>query len=135
MVAEAAKSQAEGDVSEHAAKTLVHVMRAQALECYLTKAINTGLGKGTVARVAAQIADIYDDALKALAHITIEQKSNHPWRHWGAMLQMKAMLKRATAQYYMAGACKERTQAGEEVARLHASRDLCEQLQKVATEL
>jgi len=96
-------------------ESLEALMLAQAQECYWQKAVKDGLKDASIAKLAAKVSDLYDEASGwALKSESISSDWIH---HMNAKHHHFA----AAAQYRAACDCLEKRKYGEEVARLRDS--------------
>ncbi|KAL0081159.1 BRO1-like domain-containing protein [Phycomyces blakesleeanus] len=103
------------DISPYALQTLINLMLAQAQECVWQKAAMDKLRDGTIARLATQIAQYYDEAHELATNSSIQDI--YP-PQWLAHMQIKALHFHAAAQFRKASECISQNKYGEEVARL-----------------
>ncbi|CBX91926.1 similar to pH-response regulator protein palA/RIM20 [Plenodomus lingam JN3] len=94
---------------------LEKLMLAQGQECFWQKAVKDGLKDATIARLAARVSDLYNEAREA--GITSDAISSEWIHHMTAKHHHFA----AAAQYRAACDCLEKREYGEEVARLRDS--------------
>ena len=117
-----------GDLSVAAVSVLQPLLAAQTYECSLVKAINAGMKPATVARIATQIASLYDQAHTAVLPLPVSK--THPWQAWQPCLQAKTLKARGLAQYYQSKVSEADSEWGEEVARLRLAVELLRNVEK-----
>jgi programmed cell death 6-interacting protein len=111
-----------GDLSLAAISVLQPLLAAQTYECSLVKAIKAGMKPATIARIATQIASLYDQAHTAVLPLPVGK--THPWQAWQPCLQAKTLRARGLAQYYQSKFSEASSEWGEEVARLRLAVEL-----------
>ncbi|KZM25104.1 hypothetical protein ST47_g3737 [Ascochyta rabiei] len=94
---------------------LEKLMLAQGQECFWQKAVKDGLKDATIAKLAARVSDLYNEACEA--GIQSDSVSSEWIHHMTAKHHHFA----AAAQYRAACDCLEKRKYGEEVARLRDS--------------
>ncbi|KAK9359444.1 BRO1-like domain-containing protein [Lipomyces starkeyi] len=112
---------APDDMSAATLDVLMHLMLAQAQECFWQKAVLDNIKNSLVARLAHQVSDYYGQALNS-AMRTAAIKSE--WIHH---FTCKKYHFEAAAQYRAASDCLSSGKYGEELARLQAAQDACAQ--------
>ncbi|KAK5138371.1 hypothetical protein LTR08_003432 [Meristemomyces frigidus] len=96
-------------------ESLEALMLAQAQECFWQKAVKDGLKDASIAKLAAKVSDLYNDAADwALKSPSVPSE----WIHH---LNAKSHHFAAAAQYRASLDCLEKRKYGEEVARLRDS--------------
>ncbi|TVU29064.1 hypothetical protein EJB05_20607, partial [Eragrostis curvula] len=103
------------DMSPQAAAMLERLMLAQAQECCFERALAAGTSRAACSKVAMQAGLYYKEAYDALLSPPLH---NHFERSWISQIQLKAALFNAEACYRYAMELHEKTEIGEEVARL-----------------
>lgn len=96
-------------------ESLEKLMLAQGQECFWQKAVKDGLKDATIAKLAARVSDLYNEACDA--GIQSDSISSEWIHHMTAKHHHFA----AAAQYRAACDCLEKRKYGEEVARLRDS--------------
>jgi programmed cell death 6-interacting protein len=96
-------------------ESLEKLMLAQGQECFWQKAVKDGLKDATIAKLAARVSDLYDEAREA--GIQSDSISSEWIHHMNAKHHHFA----AAAQYRAACDCLEKRKYGEEVSRLRDS--------------
>lgn len=100
------------DMDAHTLESLAQLALAQAQECYWQRAVLDGYSDGVIAKLAAEVSDLYDAAgEEAVKSDAISSAWIH---HMGAKHHHFA----GAAQYRSARDCLEKKRYGEEVARL-----------------
>lgn len=100
---------------------LQNLALAQAAECFWSRAVNDGMKDTVVAKLASQVQDLYSTAL------IYANRSNSIRSEWVSQLTVKQFHFEAAAQYRTAVDCLNRGKYGEEVSRLKACIQSCEQ--------
>ncbi|KAL5120499.1 pH-response regulator protein palA/rim20 [Pleosporales sp. CAS-2024a] len=103
------------DMDVRTLESLEKLMLAQGQECFWQKAVKDGLKDATIAKLAARVSDLYDEAREA--GIQSDSISSEWIHHMNAKHHHFA----AAAQYRAACDCLEKRKYGEEVARLRDS--------------
>ncbi|KAM0834584.1 hypothetical protein ACQ4PT_063499 [Festuca glaucescens] len=103
------------DMSPEASAMLERLMLAQAQECCFERALAAGTSAAACSKVARQAALYYEEAYAALV---IPLLQNHFDRSWLSHIQLKAAQFNAEACYRYAIELHEKTEIGEEIARL-----------------
>ena len=103
------------DMDELTLESLENLMLAEAQECYWQKAVKDGLKDASIARLAAKVSDLYNDAREWAL------KSDSVSSEWIHHMNAKHHHFAAAAQYRAACDCLEKRKYGEEVARLRDS--------------
>ncbi|KAK4935836.1 pH-response regulator protein palA/rim20, partial [Elasticomyces elasticus] len=103
------------DMDAMTLESLEHLMLAQAQECFWQKAVKDGLKDASIAKLAAKVSDLYNDA----GDWGI--KSDSVSSEWIHHMTAKHHHFAAAAQYRAACDCLEKRKYGEEVARLRDS--------------
>lgn len=96
-------------------ESLQALMLAQAQECFWQKAVKDGLKDASIAKLAAQVSDLYNEAGEWAL------KSESVSSEWIHHINAKHHHFAAAAQYRAACDCLEKRKYGEEVARLRDS--------------
>ncbi|KAK5110747.1 hypothetical protein LTR62_005624 [Meristemomyces frigidus] len=96
-------------------ESLQALMLAQAQECFWQKAVKDGLKDASIAKLAAKVSDLYNEAGDWAL------KSNSIRSEWIHHINAKHHHFAAAAQYRAACDCLEKRKFGEEVARLRDS--------------
>ncbi|KAI0130783.1 BRO1-domain-containing protein [Daldinia grandis] len=100
------------DMDEHTLDSLIQLQLAQAQECYWQKAVMDGYKDASIAKLAAKVSDLYNEASEAAMR---SQAISSSWIHH---MSAKHHHFAAAAQYRAACECLEKRKYGEEVARL-----------------
>ncbi|PSN64040.1 pH-response regulator protein-like protein palA/RIM20 [Corynespora cassiicola Philippines] len=103
------------DMDTMTLECLEKLMLAQGQECFWQKAVKDGLKDATIAKLAARVSDLYNDASEA--GIQSDSTSSEWIHHMTAKHHHFA----AAAQFRAACDCLEKRKYGEEVARLRDS--------------
>ncbi|KAL5207888.1 hypothetical protein ABZP36_032323 [Zizania latifolia] len=103
------------DMGPEAAAMLERLMLAQAQECCFERALAAGTSPAACSKVAKQAALYYEEAY---ASVVIPPLQNHFERSWISQIQFKSALLNAEASYRYAIDLHEKTEIGEEIARL-----------------
>lgn len=96
-------------------EALGHLMLAQAQECFWQKAVKDGLKDATIAKLAAKVSDLYNEANEW------SLKTDSIRSEWIHHVSVKHFHFAAAAQYRAARDALEKRKYGEEVARLRDS--------------
>lgn len=100
------------DMDAHTLESLAQLALAQAQECYWQRAVVDGYSDGVIAKLAAEVSDLYDAAGEEA--VKSDAVSSAWIHHMGAKHHHFA----GAAQYRAARDCLEKKRYGEEVARL-----------------
>ncbi|KAI2634109.1 BRO1-domain-containing protein [Hypomontagnella submonticulosa] len=100
------------DMEEHTLGSLIQLQLAQAQECYWQKAVMDGYKDASIAKLAAKVSDLYNEAGEAAMR---SEAISSSWIHH---MSAKHHHFAAAAQYRAACDCLEKRKYGEEVARL-----------------
>ncbi|KAI5862434.1 BRO1-domain-containing protein [Durotheca rogersii] len=100
------------DMDEHSLSALVYLQLAQAQECFWQKAVMDGYKDALIAKLAARVSDLYNEAGEAAMR---SEAISSSWIHH---MSAKHHHFAAAAQYRAACDCLEKRKYGEEVARL-----------------
>lgn len=103
------------DMDAMTLESLEHLMLAQGQECFWQKAVKDGLKDASIAKLAAKVSDLYNDAGD------FGVKSDAISSEWMHHMSAKHHHFAAAAQYRAACDCLEKRKYGEEVARLKDS--------------
>jgi programmed cell death 6-interacting protein len=103
------------DMDTMTLESLEKLMLAQGQECFWQKAVKDGLKDATIAKLAARVSDLYNEASEA--GVQSDSISSEWIHHMAAKHHHFA----AAAQYRAALDCLEKRKYGEEVARLRDS--------------
>ncbi|KAK3671893.1 pH-response regulator protein palA/rim20 [Recurvomyces mirabilis] len=103
------------DMDNMTLEALQALMLAQAQECFWQKAVKDGLKDASIAKLAAKVSDLYNEAGDWAL------KSNSIRSEWIHHINAKHHHFAAAAQYRAACDCLEKRKYGEEVARLRDS--------------
>uniref|UniRef100_A0A0D9VIR3 BRO1 domain-containing protein n=1 Tax=Leersia perrieri TaxID=77586 RepID=A0A0D9VIR3_9ORYZ len=103
------------DMGPEASAMLERLMLAQAQECCFERALAAGTSPAACSKVAQQAALYYEEAYSS---VVIPPLQNHFERSWVSYIQLKAALFNAEANYRYAIELHEKTEIGEEIARL-----------------
>ncbi|KAG0254085.1 pH-response regulator protein palA/rim20 [Actinomortierella ambigua] len=112
------------DISTAACTVFMHLMLAQAQECFWQKAVIDQMKDGVISRLAAQVADYYESAHEGATHSSMLTLFTSPWT---SQMQAKALHFNAVAQYRKSCECISQNKYGEEIARLQISEQLVNQ--------
>eukprot|EP00036_Acanthoecidae_sp_10tr_P008760 CAMPEP_0182929828 /NCGR_PEP_ID=MMETSP0105_2-20130417/22827_1 /TAXON_ID=81532 ORGANISM="Acanthoeca-like sp., Strain 10tr" /NCGR_SAMPLE_ID=MMETSP0105_2 /ASSEMBLY_ACC=CAM_ASM_000205 /LENGTH=1523 /DNA_ID=CAMNT_0025068023 /DNA_START=60 /DNA_END=4631 /DNA_ORIENTATION=- len=132
------------DATAEWAAMLRKLMLAQAHECLLMQALSVQERQRRehpekklsdfYPKLAIQVAELYDEVHTALLLDNPNQKEYkglHPWRNWVPSSRIKSMHARAYAHFLQSELCEEDTRYGDEVARLRAAKELCDNMVKL----
>ena len=122
----------EGDMSLEALAVLHAVMLGQAHECILKKALLDNPKSVIASRVSAQIAEHFDRAHTRIISIDPTGTKTHPWKMLPAIVRIKSMHFRAFSHYQASIVSESKALYGEEVARLQAASEICDNVTKIA---
>jgi programmed cell death 6-interacting protein len=103
------------DMDTMTLESLEKLMLAQGQECFWQKAVKDGLKDATIAKLAARVSDLYNEAGEAGV------QSDSVSSEWIHHMTAKHHHFAAAAQYRAACDCLEKRKYGEEVARLRDS--------------
>ena len=122
------------DLAKEPMAALRNLMLAQAQECVLSKALGGDHNSPLLARIAAQVAELYDQALTGMLVAKssgLVPKEGHPWEMWMVVSRIKSMHYRAYGQLLQATIDINENKFGEEVGRLTVAQQLCESVGKI----
>ena len=100
------------DMDESTLESLTQLFLAEAQECYWQKAVMDGYKDASIAKLAARVSDLYNEAGEAAMR---SEAISSAWIHH---MSAKHHHFAAAAQFRAANDCLERKQYGEEIARL-----------------
>ena len=100
------------DMDEPTLESLVQLFLAQSQECFWQKAVMDGYKDASIAKLAARVSDLYNNAGEAAV------KSEAISSAWIHHMSAKHHHFAAAAQYRAACDCLEKRKYGEEIARL-----------------
>ena len=103
------------DMDTMTLESLQQLMLAQAQECFWSKAVKDNMKDGLIAKLAAKVSDLYDQAAE------FGTKSDSISTEWIHHMTAKHHHFAAAAQYRASRECLEKQKYGEEVARLRDS--------------
>jgi programmed cell death 6-interacting protein len=103
------------DMDAMTLESLEKLMLAQGQECFWQKAVKDGLKDATIAKLAARVSDLYNEASEA------GMQSDSISSEWIHHMSAKHHHFAGAAQYRAACDCLEKRKYGEEVARLQDS--------------
>lgn len=103
------------DMDTMTLESLQQLMLAQAQECFWSKAVKDNMKDGLIAKLAAKVSDLYDQAAE------FGTKSDCISTEWIHHMTAKHHHFAAAAQYRASRECLEKQKYGEEVARLRDS--------------
>ncbi|KAK4610380.1 pH-response regulator protein palA/RIM20 [Fulvia fulva] len=103
------------DMDSATLEALGHLMLAQAQECFWQKAVKDGMKDATIAKLAAKVSDLYDDANEW------SMKSDSIRSEWIHHMNAKHHHFAAAAQFRASCDALEKRKYGEELARLRDS--------------
>ena len=117
------------DLSRETVKTLISIMLAQAQEVFIEKQIVDGKKPGLLAKLAAQAAYFYAQAVEGVQ----ENVSRAVFeRVWLLVTQIKQHHMASVAQYQSALADYEANNYGQAIARLHAAQTASKEASRLA---
>ncbi|KAK3486934.1 pH-response regulator protein palA/rim-20 [Neurospora hispaniola] len=100
------------DMDETTLESLIQLFLAEAQECYWQKAVMDGYKDASIAKLAARVSDLYNEAGEAAMR---SEAISSAWIHH---MSAKHHHFAAAAQFRAASDCLERKKYGEEIARL-----------------
>ncbi|KAJ1732428.1 pH-response regulator protein palA/rim20 [Coemansia biformis] len=122
------RTQLTTDMSPHMLSMLESLMLCQAQECVWRRSALSNMKDANIARIAAYVADIYDSAIQSASQGSL---SGTVPAGWLDHMRVKMLYFRAEAQSRKAMDCLANSQYGEEVARLQAAHECCNQIAEV----
>ncbi|KAJ2000169.1 pH-response regulator protein palA/rim20 [Coemansia thaxteri] len=122
------RTQLTTDMSSYMLATLENLMLCQAQECVWHRSVLSHMKDANVARVATQVAEFYDLAIESGSQGSL---ANTIPPGWLDHFKVKRLYFNAEAQYRKALDCLANSQYGEEVARLQAAHDYCNQISEL----
>ncbi|KAJ1949777.1 pH-response regulator protein palA/rim20, partial [Linderina pennispora] len=122
------RTQLTTDLSSYMLTTLENLMLCQAQECVWQRSVLTHMKDANVARIAMQVAEFYDAAIESGSQGSLT--STIP-AGWVDHFKVKRLFFLAEAQTKKANECLAGAHYGEEVARLQAAQELCNQAQEL----
>lgn len=117
------------DLSRETVKALINVMLAQAQEIFLEKQIADKKKIGLLAKLAAQAAYLYSQAVEGVQENVTKAIFEKVWLMF---VQVKSNLLHSMAQYYQATADAEAGQYGIAVSRLQVAENSAKEADKLA---
>ncbi|KAJ1898801.1 pH-response regulator protein palA/rim20 [Kickxella alabastrina] len=124
------RTQLTTDLSSYMLTTLENLMLCQAQECVWHRSVLSHMKDANVARVATQVAEFYDLVIESGSHGSL---SNTIPAYWPDNFKAKKLYFYAEAQYRKAQDCLANSQYGEEVARMQAAQEFCNQTNELVT--
>jgi len=115
------------DFSPEFLNMAIHLMLAQAQECFYEKAVKDNMKASIIAKLAAQVADYYEFTLTLVTNSAL---SSIVPKNWASHIQVKIAIYKANAQYRTAIAHAEADEYGSQVARLQIAFNLLEEAKK-----
>ncbi|KAF9171702.1 pH-response regulator protein palA/rim20 [Mortierella sp. AD010] len=109
------------DISTAALTVYIHLMLAQAQECFWQKGALDQMRDGSIAKLAAKVADYYDVANEGATHSAMSSLFTTSWT---SQMQAKALHFSAVSQYRKSCECISQNKYGEEIARLKVAERL-----------
>ncbi|KAF9356394.1 pH-response regulator protein palA/rim20 [Mortierella sp. AD094] len=109
------------DISAAALTVYIHLMLAQAQECFWQKGALDQMRDGSIAKLAAKVADYYDAANEGATHSAMSSLFTTSWT---SQMQAKALHFSAVSQYRRSCECISQNKYGEEIARLKVAERL-----------
>ncbi|KAF9114815.1 pH-response regulator protein palA/rim20 [Mortierella sp. AM989] len=109
------------DISAAALTVYIHLMLAQAQECFWQKGALDQMRDGSVAKLAAKVAEYYDTANEGATHSAMSSLFTATWT---SQMQAKALHFSAVSQYRRSCECISQNKYGEEIARLKVAERL-----------
>ncbi|KAJ2083101.1 pH-response regulator protein palA/rim20 [Coemansia sp. RSA 988] len=124
-VASECRTQLTTDLSAYMLTTLENLMLCQAQECVWHRSVLNHMKDANIARVAAYVAELYDLAIQSGSQGSL---ANTIPAGWLEHLKIKMLYFRAEAQSRKSMDCLANSHYGEEVARLQAANEYCNQI-------
>ncbi|RKO91970.1 BRO1-like domain-containing protein [Blyttiomyces helicus] len=118
------------DLSRDSIKTLVEVMLAQAQECFIEKVVMEKKKGALVAKLSAQAAHMYNNALDGMLNDAIRSQFD---KAWVELVRLKAKHFQAYALYHRSLHLESEGKYGENVASLTAAETIAKEANKLAT--
>ncbi|KAG0100609.1 pH-response regulator protein palA/rim20 [Podila epicladia] len=109
------------DISAAALTVFIHLMLAQAQECFWQKGALDQIKDGLISKLAGKVADYYDAAFEGATHSSMTVLYSSAWTN---QMQAKAFHFNAVSQYRKACECISQNKYGEEIARLQMAERL-----------
>ncbi|KAJ1814999.1 pH-response regulator protein palA/rim20 [Coemansia sp. RSA 2598] len=122
------RSQLTTDLSSYMLTALENLMLSQAQECVWSRSVLSSMKDSNVARVAAQVAELYDVTIEAGSQGSLADTIPQAWLD---TFKVKKLYFSAEAQYRKAQDCLASCHYGEEVARMKLANDLCGQINEL----
>ncbi|KAJ2855650.1 pH-response regulator protein palA/rim20 [Coemansia erecta] len=122
------RSQLTTDLSSYMLTALENLMLSQAQECVWSRSVLSNMKDANVARVAAQVAELYDMTIEAGSQGSL---ANTIPQAWLDTFKVKKLYFSAEAQYRKAQDCLADCHYGEEVARMKLANDICGQINEL----
>ncbi|KAJ2714904.1 pH-response regulator protein palA/rim20 [Coemansia spiralis] len=122
------RTQLTADMSPYMLGALENLMLCQAQECVWRRSVLGHMKDANIARVAAYVADLCDQAMQSAAQGLLAATVPSGWPDH---LRVKMLYFRAEAQARKAMDCLATNQHGEEVARLQAAHECCNQIAEI----
>ncbi|KAI9333947.1 BRO1-like domain-containing protein [Zopfochytrium polystomum] len=117
------------DMSRESIKTLVDLMLAQAQECFLEKVLIERKKGSLMAKLAAQAAHAYSNALEGMNHETLKGQFE---RQWIELVKVKAKHFESIAYYHRSIQAETDAKYGESVAYIIKAETLSKEAGKIA---
>lgn len=117
------------DLSRETVKTLISIMLAQGQEVFIEKQVVDKKKPGLIAKLAAQAAYLYADAVQGVQDNVSKAIFE---RVWLLVVQIKQHHLASVAQYYQAVADYEANKYGEAISRLQAAQNASRESSRLA---
>ncbi|KAJ2609691.1 pH-response regulator protein palA/rim20 [Coemansia sp. RSA 1365] len=122
------RTQLTTDLSSYMLTTLENLMLCQAQECVWHRSVLNHMKDANIARVSAYVAELYDLAIQSGSQGSL---ANTIPTGWLEHLKIKMLYFRAEAQSRKSMDCLANSHYGEEVSRLQAANDYCNQINEI----
>ncbi|KAJ3108662.1 Tyrosine-protein phosphatase non-receptor type 23 [Phlyctochytrium planicorne] len=120
------------DLSEETLTAAIHLMLAQAVECYYDKATEEGVKSTVTSMIAAQTADYYEVAIRqARLNVSMIGKSRFA-KEWITTMNIKWNFFGSVAHFHAPLSLPEHQALGERIARLNVAKDLAQKAFKLS---
>ncbi|KAJ1760282.1 pH-response regulator protein palA/rim20, partial [Coemansia sp. RSA 1591] len=124
------RTQLTTDMSAYMLTALENLMLCQAQECVWHRSALSRMKDANIARIATHVAELYEQAMQSASQGSLAGTIPNGWVDH---LKVKGLYFRAEAQQRKSMSCLASSQYGEEVARLQAAQEYCNQISELVS--
>ncbi|KAJ2725156.1 pH-response regulator protein palA/rim20 [Coemansia sp. D1744] len=124
------RTQLTTDMSAYMLTALENLMLCQAQECVWHRSALSRMKDANIARIATHVAELYEQAMQSASQGSLTGTIPNGWVDH---LKVKGLYFRAEAQQRKSMSCLASSQYGEEVARLQAAQEYCNQISELVS--